>query len=69
MRSRRGDRPDADNILEVVQKVRSLRKAKARFRKLQSTGPHLRLFAQVARRRREKHGTVRHHVIDRTSTH
>ena len=49
-------RPDADNLVEVVLEVRSFREAKARFRKLQSALPDLTLYAQVARRRREKHG-------------
>lgn len=61
--------PDADNLVEVVLKVSSLRQAKARFRKLQGALPHLCLYAQVARRRREKHGLEHHHVIDRTNMH
>ena len=61
--------PDVDNLVEVVVEVASLREAKARFRKLQSALPHLNLYAQVARRRREKHGLEHHHVIDRTNMH
>lgn len=61
--------PDADNLVDVVLDVSSLREAKARFRKLQSALPHLELYAQVARRRREKHGLGHHHLIDRTNMH
>ena len=61
--------PDADNLVEVLLEVSSLREAKARFRTLQGALPHVSLYAQVARRRREKHGFEHHHLIDRTNMH
>ena len=59
--------PDARNLVEVNFEVESLRDAKGRFRAIQLALPHVDLVAHVARDRRAKRGTERHHTITRSN--